>query len=530
MSPVERAVVKQAIIKQQGKEQKNLAELLGQAEGQLQEDEAKDIIRDDPTKGGYGSPGAGGSRITHVGIAEGGRIPLKDGSVVEKFIDMWQGFFGMQKLDDFATPAKAIEPFLPTEEQIRQQQRPDDVETPPEEGHSFVNDPNQTQFAEGPRLEYPYNPTSPIDTAPQLGPDQLQRLKEQGKFFPVRRAQVGGTIERDPQSSFLLPQSARQLAGVGLSANAYPTSPQEPFVGSNITGSVLANLPNASPAPIVAQPSFMGQQQQQQPQFQKKNSELSRYGFQNGTPKPLVNPARARRPDYAYREQFEVSEEEQDKIAAYEIAGGDVELWKTMKHGSRKEDYRIGKDGPKVYDGATQSFVVYNDGTKGNRTILGLNLDKSAKLGNPALEALDIGDTFNRHDVIRQQNLLIDKKADDEAEFSRTHGITNPQARRVIRDLFFNTIDNLNTMPGAKAALANKQWERAALELQFHSPDTDRNKETKYYRFGTNVNRRAQDNINILRNLSNQEQLAQEQLAQGFMPDTVEEEKSFLTA
>jgi len=61
-------------------------------------------------------------------------------------------------------------------------------------------------------------------------------------------------------------------------------------------------------------------------------------------------------------------------------------------------------------------------------------------------------------------------------------------------------------MPGAKQELANREWGRAALELQFHSPDTDRTKETKYYRFGKNVNIRAQDNINILNSLPKKQQ------------------------
>ena len=302
---------------------------------------------------------------------------------------------------------------------------------------------------------------------------------------PMTFAAIGGQI---------LPQVQSTLAGAGIGANAFPASPQEAFLNTPITGSVLQNLGNAVPLGAMQQP----QQQAgfMQPMDQKKNPEIARFSFQDGTPKPLV------KPDVPYT----VSEEEQDKIAAYEIAGGDVNLWKTMKDGSRKEDYRIGKDGPKVYDGATQSFVVYNDGTEGNRTILGINLDKSARLGNPTLEALNIGQTFDRKEVIRQQNLLIEKKARDEAEFSKKHGIKNPQARRVIRDLFFNTRGNLATMPGAKEALANRNWGRAALQLQFYNPDTDRTKETKYYRFGKNVNIRAQDNINILNSLPKKQQ------------------------
>ena len=88
-------------------------------------------------------------------------------------------------------------------------------------------------------------------------------------------AQTGGAIERDPQSTFLVPQIARQAQGLPQGANTYPTSPQEPFIGGVPTGSVLENISNAMPQSL--QPtSFM------QPMDQKKSLDITRSSFADG--------------------------------------------------------------------------------------------------------------------------------------------------------------------------------------------------------------------------------------------------------
>ena len=129
----------------------------------------------------------------------------------------------------------------------------------------------------------PMYPSMPKDGIPDPHTGKTTRP---APWLP-KTAQSGGTIERDPQATFLLPQSARQVQGLPVGANTYPTSPQEPFIGTPITGSVLANLPNAAPTPIGMQP----QQGFVQPPSQKKSFEPDRLSFQaGGTPKPLVKP------------------------------------------------------------------------------------------------------------------------------------------------------------------------------------------------------------------------------------------------
>ena len=236
-----------------------------------------------------------------MNIAGGGRVPMKDAlgpvrnedkSYVREFFDrMMDGIL----FEEQTRPLDAIPGGGSMQDEIDRRRghagdfkRPDYVETPPEEGHSFVDAPEQVRVAEA----TPLNPLLPRVSTDNLSPWQRKPEIIRGdpnnpsKPVPMTLAQTGGTIERDPQATFLLPQAARQVQGLPVGAHTYPTSPQESFVGSNITGSVLANLPNAAPTPIVAQPNFMGQQQQ----FQKKNSELTRQSFVDGTQKPLKKP------------------------------------------------------------------------------------------------------------------------------------------------------------------------------------------------------------------------------------------------
>ena len=105
--------------------------------------------------------------------------------------------------------------------------------------------------------------------------------EDPSKPVPMTFAQTGGSIERNPPSTFLAPQVARQAQGLQTGANTFPTSPQESFIGSPITGSVLENINNAVPQSL--QPTGFVQ-----PFSQKKNSNELRLGYNKGkTIKPL---------------------------------------------------------------------------------------------------------------------------------------------------------------------------------------------------------------------------------------------------
>ena len=119
--------------------------------------------------------------------------------------------------------------------------------------------------------------------------------EDPSKPVPMTFAQTGGTIDRDPQSSFLAPQVARQAQGLQTGANTFPTSPQESFIGTPITGSVLENISNAVPQSL--QPTGFVQ-----PNSQKKNSDELRLGYVDGkTVKPQFKPFRFMSPNYIAR-------------------------------------------------------------------------------------------------------------------------------------------------------------------------------------------------------------------------------------
>ena len=127
------------------------------------------------------------------------------------------------------------------------------------------------------QADKPVIPATPAGPNIMTGPrkqDYMDKLIQQS-MKARGMAQVGGAIERDPQSTFLVPQIARQAQGLPQGANTFPTSPQEPFIGGIPTGSVLENISNAMPQSL--QPtSFM------QPMDQKKNLEPDRLSFQGG--------------------------------------------------------------------------------------------------------------------------------------------------------------------------------------------------------------------------------------------------------
>jgi len=119
-------------------------------------------------------------------------------------------------------------------------------------------------------------PTPFVDTLRRISPDNLDKPRRimgdpNNPSVPVRQAAIGGQI---------LPQVQSTLAGAGIGANAFPASPQEAFLNTPITGSVLQNLGNAVPLGAMQQP----QQQAgfMQPMDQKKNPEIARFSFASG--------------------------------------------------------------------------------------------------------------------------------------------------------------------------------------------------------------------------------------------------------
>ncbi len=138
------------------------------------------------------------------------------------------------------------------------------------------------------QADKPVVPAVPVDRNIMQGQpkqDYMDKLIQQS-MKARGMAQIGGTIERDPQSTFLVPQIVRQAQGLPQGANTFPTSPQEPFIGGIPTGSVLENISNAMPQSL--QPTgFM------QPMDQKKSPEIARFSFQDGTRVPLKKPTDA---------------------------------------------------------------------------------------------------------------------------------------------------------------------------------------------------------------------------------------------
>ena len=277
--------MKQEYFEKKAREEREMR-LLERAEEQIQKDIEKGVTRDDPALGGYGHPGGGGSTILRMDIAEGGRVPMKDGGF---FTNLAQGFMNLFTQDprDFETAPEAADALM------RGEQMPPETPEPIPGGGSIYDEIQRRRESAGDPAEpeqmaqsdsfVPMYPSMPKDGIPDPHTGKTTRP---APWLP-KTAQSGGTIERDPQATFLLPQSARQVQGLPVGANTYPTSPQEPFIGTPITGSVLANLPNAAPTPIGMQP----QQGFVQPPSQKKSFEPDRLSFQaGGTPKPLVKP------------------------------------------------------------------------------------------------------------------------------------------------------------------------------------------------------------------------------------------------
>ena len=127
------------------------------------------------------------------------------------------------------------------------------------------------------QADKPVVPATPAGPNIMTGPrkqDYMDKLIQQS-MKARGMAQVGGAIERDPQSTFLVPQIVRQAQGLPQGANTFPTSPQESFIGGIPTGSVLENISNAMPQSL--QPTgFM------QPMDQKKSPEIARFSFADG--------------------------------------------------------------------------------------------------------------------------------------------------------------------------------------------------------------------------------------------------------
>ena len=319
---------------------------------------------------------------------------------------------------------------------------------------------------------------------------------------PMTFAAIGGQI---------LPQVQSTLAGAGIGANAFPASPQEAFLNTPITGSVLQNLGNAVPLGAMQQP----QQQAgfMQPMAQKKNPEIARFSFANG--------------DIVPQQLSDVTEEERDKVAAYELTGGNVEIWKKVKAGTYGEDLHTYGLNPeydlknkklmkqknikkyiryKTYDAKTNQLLTYLDHT-GNRTVLGVNIEALPK-GHKFKNA-EVNKPFGIEEVSTEQDKIYDRAVEQAATFSKKYDIQNSKAKRFVRDVYFNFGMGkeggkggfMNKMPGAFKALTQKDYPILALELQYNDPFSSSKQETSYFRPGTNINVRALDNINMLKSI-----------------------------
>ena len=358
------------------------------------------------------------------------------------------------------------------------------------------------------QADKPVVPATPAGPNIMTGPrkqDYMDKLIQQS-MKARGMAQVGGAIERDPQSTFLVPQIARQAQGLPQGANTFPTSPQEPFIGGIPTGSVLENISNAMPQSL--QPtSFM------QPMDQKKSPEIARFSFADG--------------DIVPQQLSDVTEEERDKVAAYELTGGNVEIWKKVKAGTYGEDlYTYGLNPEydlknkklmeqknikkyiryKTYDAKTNQLLTYLDHT-GNRTVLGVNIEALPK-GHKFKNA-EVKQPFGIEEVSTEQDKIYDRAVEQAATFSKKYDIQNPKAKRFVRDVYFNFGMGkeggeggfMNKMPGAFKALTQKNYPRLALELQYKDPFSSSKQETSYFRPGTNINVRALDHVNMLNSI-----------------------------
>ena len=350
-------------------------------------------------------------------------------------------------------------------------------------------------------------PTPFVDTLRRISPDNLDKPRRimgnpNNPSDPVRQAAIGGQI---------LPQVQSTLAGAGIGANAFPASPQEAFLNTPITGSVLQNLGNAVPLGAMQQP----QQQAgfMQPMAQKKNPEIARFSFANG--------------DIVPQQLSDVTEEERDKVAAYELTGGNVEIWKKVKAGTYGEDLHTYGLNPeydlknkklmkqknikkyiryKTYDAKTNQLLTYLDHT-GNRTVLGVNIEALPK-GHKFKNA-EVNKPFGIEEVSTEQDKIYDRAVEQAATFSKKYDIQNSKAKRFVRDVYFNFGMGkeggkggfMNKMPGAFKALTQKDYPILALELQYNDPFSSSKQETSYFRPGTNINVRALDNINMLKSI-----------------------------
>ena len=350
-------------------------------------------------------------------------------------------------------------------------------------------------------------PTPFVDTLRRISPDNLDKPRRimgdpNNPSVPVRQAAIGGQI---------LPQVQSTLAGAGIGANAFPASPQEAFLNTPITGSVLQNLGNAVPLGAMQQP----QQQAgfMQPMAQKKNPEIARFSFADG--------------DIVPQQLSDVTEEERDKVAAYELTGGNVEIWKKVKAGTYGEDLHTYGLNPeydlknkklmeqknikkyiryKTYDAKTNQLLTYLDHT-GNRTVLGVNIEALPK-GHKFKNA-EVNKPFGIEEVSTEQDKIYDRAVEQAATFSKKYDIQNPKAKRFVRDVYFNFGMGkeggkggfMNKMPGAFKALTQKDYPILALELQYKNPFSSSKQETSYFRPGTNINVRALDHVNMLKSI-----------------------------
>jgi hypothetical protein len=271
------------------------------------------------------------------------------------------------------------------------------------------------------QVDKPVVPAVPIDRNIMQGQpkqDYMDKLIQQS-MKARGMAQTGGAIERDPQSTFLVPQIARQAQGLPQGANTYPTSPQEPFIGGVPTGSVLENISNAMPQSL--QPTgFM------QPMDQKKSLEPNRLSFQAGdiVPQNIV-----------------------DRIGSEEVSGGNV------------QDYKQKKFAKGVYSNGM--FVPYKD-NKDIPTLFGFNLTEKRFADLVGRKSVPEEEVFKRHEQ-EVQNSYNQAK-----QLAKNQGIdfTVPQIQEVLTDLVYNMgLTSTSKFKKTLGFLKAKEYNNAAIEL-----------------------------------------------------------------
>ena len=306
-------------------------------------------------------------------------------------------------------------------------------------------------------------PTPFVDTLRKINPDNLDKPRRimgdpNNPSVPVRQAAIGGQI---------LPQVQSTLAGAGIGANAYPSSPQETFLNTPITGSVLQNLGNAVPFSTMQQP-----QQQvgfMQPMDQKKNPEIARFSFANGD-KVTYTPLEER------IESYEITEKNKTEDGNYIV------------YEDEHRDQYGNLDPIKTVGGVNLRNLrntINNLPKDLQKDVIAAKLDREQQVGNVIPSNL-----------VRRLHKYNVNLSQQQAEKT---GVKNPQALDVLTDLYYNFKKEFKN---AHAALLAGSFKEAARQLKYTNPDKSE-AFTRYFfpKNNKTFNKRAEYNIDTLNSI-----------------------------